>query len=347
MIDSPPLQLSIGPANHGVVQYALDVAAAAARLDSRLRVLSVPDAATASAALDGIARAHLHVTDRLLGDSPEAAADAVERLAVRTTLTLTLHDVPQSSDGVPLSRRIEAYERCFAAADGVIVNSLHERSLVAEFLDVPAPPTVIPLGARVAAVAGPAARRDDPGRERDLVVLISGYVYPGKGHLEAIAAAAEAARLLRAEGAPIARVIVRAIGGPSRGHEGDVAALADRAQGMGVDLEVTGYLEDGAFTEQLLAPGIPVAAHQHVSASRSMLDWVEAGRRPLVVDSRYADEMDRLRPQTSRRFEPSALAGHLMSAWQDPATTWLPAGRSLRPALDDTARSHLDWWASR
>lgn len=347
MIDAPPLQLTIGPASHGVVQYALDVAASVTRLDDRVRVHSVPDALAGVAALAGIERAHVHVTDRLLGRSPEEAAAAVERLGAATTLTLTLHDVPQTSDGAPLSRRISAYERCIAASAGIVVNSAHERSLIAEFLRVEARPVVIPLGSRVATVGDGPTHAGLSAASPDLVVLISGFLYPGKGHLEAILAAAEAAASLRAGGAPVGRVVVRAIGAASPGHEGDVAVLADRARRIGVDLEVTGYLDDASFAEQLIVPGIPLAAHQHVSASRSMLDWVEAGRRPLVIDSRYAAEMDELRPETIGRFEPSSLAQRLVDAWADPASTWLPAGRSLRPTLDDSARSYLDWWASR
>src|SRR6185436_10667256 len=44
-------------------------------------------------------RAHLHFTDRLWAGSPEQAAALVERVAARTALTVTLHDVPQASDG--------------------------------------------------------------------------------------------------------------------------------------------------------------------------------------------------------------------------------------------------------
>lgn len=347
MIDAPPLQLTIGPPSHGVVQYALDVAAALTRTDDRVRVHSVPDVDTALAALDGVDRAHVHITDRLLGRSPEEAADAVERLGAATRLTLTLHDVPQTSDGAPLSRRISSYERCIGASAGIAVNSAHERSLIAEFLSVEAVPVVIPLGSRVAAVGDASTHAGLPAASPDLVVLISGFVYPGKGHLEAIVAASEAAASLRAGDAAVGRVVVRAIGAASPGHEGDVEVLADRARGIGVDLEVTGYLDDASFAEQLVVPGIPLAAHQHVSASRSMLDWVEAGRRPLVIDSRYAAEMDELRPHTIGRFEPSSLAQRLAEAWTDPASTWLPAGRSLRPTLADSARSYLDWWGSR
>ena len=50
---------------------------------------------------DGPARVHLHVTDHLLGRSPEEALAVVAALAARGPVSLTLHDLPQPSDGTP------------------------------------------------------------------------------------------------------------------------------------------------------------------------------------------------------------------------------------------------------
>ncbi|HXH33489.1 MAG TPA: hypothetical protein VNJ54_03640 [Plantibacter sp.] len=350
MSDAPPSQLLVGPATHGVVQYAADVAAEVEAADERATTIRATDPAAALIEMQRLERAHVHVTDRLFGRTPEEAAVAVEALAASTSLTITLHDVPQSSDGRMLARRIEAYGRCIAAARASVVNSEHEQDLVREFIPNARVPQAITLGARTGAVrARDGATEDDPSdpsdaSPRDLVVLIGGYIYPGKGHTEVIAAAAAAAETLRGAGAPLGRVVVQAIGGPSQGHEQDVDVLVSLAAQSGVELQVTGYLDDAAFVGRVRADGIPVAAHSHVSASRSMLDWVENGRRPLVVDSRYAGEMEALRPGTLLRYEPAALADRLVDAWHDPGLTRLQSGLSLRPTIRDAAGAYLEWW---
>lgn len=350
----PPLQLLIGEPGHGVVGYASDVASALRRADNRATVASAADVAEGLEYARRAPRVHLHVTDRLLGRSPEEAADNLERLAGVTRLTITVHDVPQTSDGTVLPRRIAAYTRFLGAAEAVVVNSKHEQQLVGEFLPHARAPHAIPLGARVRtaaarAAAGPAAAAHAEGAERaqaDLAVLIAGYVYPGKGHTGAIRAAAAAARALREAGEAVGDVVVQAIGKPSPGHERDVEALRADAEALGVRFEVTGFLDDDTFARRMLSDGIPLAAHEHVSASRSMLDWVEAGRRPLVIASRYAHEMTQLRPDTMRLYDPADLHVHLAEAWREPARTWLRAGAVLTPTLDDVAHSYLAWWAS-
>jgi hypothetical protein len=349
VIAAPPRLLMVGPAHHGVVQYAIDVARAAVVLDPRASRVDAPTPADAVHLLDQVDRAHVHVTDRLFGRSPEEAAETVEHLAGLTELTVTLHDVPQTSDGRMLDRRIAAYARFIQAARATAVNSHHEQSLIEEFLGLGTAtvPHAIPLGSRIASAPMVVDEASREGAARPLAVLIAGFIYPGKGHSAAIQAASRAADDLRAGGHPVGEVVVRAIGGPSAGHEDDVLALEAEARAVGVSFEVTGYLDDVAFGAQISHPGIPLAAHGHVSASRSMLDWVEAGRRPLVVDSRYAAEMERLRPETMVRYDPSTLHTELAAAWLDPSRTRLPAGRSLRPALPDTAQAYLDWWAGR
>lgn len=348
VIAAPPRLLMVGPQHHGVVQYAIDVADAVVATDPRAERLDAQTPSDAVHLLDGVDRAHVHVTDRLFGRSPEEAAEAVERLADATELTVTLHDIPQTSDGRMLDRRIAAYARFIAAAHATAVNSRHEQALAEEFLGVSASvvPYAIPLGSRIASAPATVDDASQPGAARPLTVLIAGFIYPGKGHAAAIQAASRAAEDLRATGHPIADVVVRAIGAPSAGHEDDVLDLEAEARAAEVSFEVTGYLDDAAFAAQISLPGIPLAAHGHVSASRSMLDWVEAGRRPLVVDSRYAAEMEQLRPETMVRYDPSTLHTELAAAWLDPSRTRLPAGRSLRPALPDTASAYLDWWGA-
>ncbi|MFS0714030.1 hypothetical protein ABC195_09100 [Microbacterium sp. 2P01SA-2] len=337
---APPLCLVWGPAGHGVTDYGSDVVAAARRRDPTLRSVTVTDLDSALAAVAPGEHVHLHATDRLLGSSLEAAADAVEALADACRLTLTLHDLPQPSDGTKYDRRVAAYRRFFAAAAGVAVNSDHERLLVTEHLGDDLHPRVIPLGTRL----GLAPEADVPAATTDLVVLIAGFVYPGKGHEPALRAATAAVNTLRASGHPVGTAVVRALGAASPGHDGDVAALERLAADLGGRFEITGFLSDDDFARRLREPGIPVAAHEHVSASRSMLDWIEAGRRPLVVRSRYSDEMDRLRPGTSTLFDPPELTGLLVAAWRDPASTRLAPGHPLHPDLADAAESYLAWW---
>ncbi|GAB3606573.1 hypothetical protein GCM10027413_19820 [Conyzicola nivalis] len=282
------------------------------------------------------ARMHAHVTDRIFGSSPEEAADRVEALGASTRLTITLHDVPQQSDGTNLGRRSDAYRRFIGAARGVVVNSRHEAMLLDEHLGrAEADSRVIPLGARA---RGP-ADRPRAGGLRPRTVLISGFVYPGKGHLEAIQAAAVAGA--PAEAAP---ATVVAVGAPSAGHERDAHELARRAAELGVDFRVTGFLDDRDYRNELLSDGVPLAAHQHVSASRSILDWAELGRRALVIDSRYAREMEALRPGSISVFRPDELAGKLEAAWNDPESTWLPPSTALSPTLDDVAAEYRAWW---
>ncbi|WP_413354941.1 hypothetical protein [Microbacterium sp. 1P06AB] len=344
MISAPPVLLVLGPEGHGVTRYGDDVAAAVTAVHPDVTVVRVADVPSGDLALDGLdagARVHLHATDRLFGSRPEDAADVVERWAGRCRLTMTLHDVPQPSDGTMFDRRRAAYARMIAAADRVVVNSRHEQHLMDEYLPGSAQAHAIALGART----GIPPVGDDTGAS-DLRVLIAGFIYPGKGHRPAVIAAARAAEVLRARGDGPEVVAVRAIGAPSRGHEADVEQLREEAAALGVDVEVTGFLSDDVFARELAAPGIPLAAHEHVSASRSMLDWVEAGRRPLVVDSRYAAEMDGLRPGTLARYRADDLADRLVEAWRDPASTRLAAGASLAPTLDDVAAAYLRWWAA-
>jgi hypothetical protein len=336
-----PVLLVVGPAGHGVVQYGADVASSVTGRRDGVRIAQVPDVADAEAVMTGSDRVHVHVTDRILGQSPEQAADVVERWASGCRISVTLHDVPQPSDGTMFGRRCAAYGRMAAAASATAVNSRHEQELWLAHIGVDVP-AAIPLGARVE--RAPGAPRD--ATTPDLAVLIAGFVYPGKGHLPAIrAAAAAAAELRRRENEP-RRIVVRAIGAPSRGHEDDIAVLSEEAARLGVTFEVTGFLDERDFSDALRAPGVPLAAHEHVSASRSMLDWVEVGRRPLVVDSRYAREMDELRPGTMRRYRPDVLAGALVDAWLRPGDTWLSSDTPLTPTIDEVADRYLTWWAA-
>ena len=275
------------------------------------------------------ARAHLHFTDRLWGTSPEDAAAVVEKIAGRTSLTVTFHDVPQASDGPDnLPRRSDCYSRVANAARGVVVNSRHEASHLSEAGIVPRTLAVVPLPV-TPAPPGPPPRPGSP----DVAVL--GFFYPGKGHAEVVEAVA-------AQTPAVPTVTV--LGGPSPGHEGDLAALVEQAGTVGVAVDVAGFVPEQDLIARCRAVTVPVVAHRHFSASGSLATWIGAGRRPLVADGRYAREMAALRPATVRLVSPGRLAEAVADALADPASTWLGADAVTRPHLDDTAAAYLRWW---
>lgn len=345
---SPPVQLLVGPGEHGVVEYAGDVAAALERCSPGVAVVRSPSAREALHALDaldgraalgdGPHRVHVHVTDALFGDDLDAAASALASLTTAHRVSLTLHDVPQPSDGERnLPRRAAAYARFVEGAVGVAVNSRHEAQLLAEHVTTAVTPRVIPLGTR-RSVSPPA---DLPGAgSRDVELLMSGYVYPGKGHSEVIAAAAALAR--RGAGS----VGITVLGGVVPRHAAEAERLIETAADAGVDFTITGYLDRASYVRLLGSPGVPVIAHRHYSASRSLLDWPEHGRRPLVVRTRYTDEMAELRPGTLHLAEDSteALADGIERLHGEAGATILRPGTPLEPSLDTVARASLDWW---
>lgn len=331
MITPGPALFVGGPPQHGVVRYAVDVATAvtARRVDEHEPppplVRSV-DAVRAGVPL------HIHFTDRLFGTSPEAAAEAVEQLATLAPITVTVHDVPQPSDGtVSLPRRAECYRRVLRAARGGVCNSEHERSFLREVAVSTRDLTVIPL-----AVEHPAERRSLPeAPDLERAVALIGFVYPGKGHAEVIDAVAAVG----------GGVVVVALGAASTGHEGDVAELRRRAASCGVDFSVTGYLSDDDLLRRCASVAVPIAAHQHISASGSILAWLSAGRRPLVLDSRYAREMLALRPDTLTLVTSRGMAKAIARAIENPASTWLDPSISTAPHLSDVAAAYELWWS--
>ena len=315
-----PHHLLIGPDTHGVTRYAGEVAGAAGALivrDARLLV-------------DG-ARAHLHVTDRLISPDPTAAAELVEALARRVRLTVTLHDVPQPTDGPRFHARAAAYGRIVRASTAWATNSWHEHALVNRWCVAGAHGTVIPLPIQ-GATGGSA--------ETDAHVLgVFGFVYPGKGHRQV----ARAAAALRRGGLP---VTVRVLGDAAKGHADEIAELRRSSHARGVPVEVSGRVPEAGVRDALRRVGVPVAAHRNVSASGSVNSWIAAGRRPLVRDSAYAREMAALRPGTLTLFDDSTLVPRLEDALRRPATTWIEPGTDLGPQLEDTAAAYRSWWAA-
>ncbi|GIG39392.1 hypothetical protein [Cellulomonas phragmiteti] len=334
----------LGPPGHGVTGYAADLAAAVRSRRPDVRVLEVEDP-TALVELAGRGRPlHLHVTDHLLGRSALEAADVVEAVATRCALSLTLHDVPQASDGPGrLERRASGYRRMALAARLVVVSSEHERALLHEHVGagVAATAHVVPLGSAAPVPTVPAPGGPVVERAEGLRVLLAGWVYPGKGHLEAARSAVEAAAGLSGDRAA---VTVVAVGGASPGHESELLDLRAAVRSVGAELQVTGVLSRDAYRAQLAGPGVPVVAHQHVSASRTLLEWAEHGRRAVVLRSRYTEEMAALRPGLVEVVDPSGLATAIAAAWGAPERTWLPATADLRPDLADAAAAHLAIW---
>lgn len=343
-----PVLLVVGPDQHGVTAAALaqaraDVPGDPLHVVRRDRAVG-PDDVDALAAELGPGTVHAHVTDRLFGRTPEEAADCVVALARTCTLVVTLHDLPQASDGpVNHPRRARAYAAVARSAAAVVVSSEHERRLLRASLHetggaeaaaaVDGRVTVVPLP-----VPAPSAVPDDdhgdddrdggavdPGVARDAAVL--GFLYPGKGHeavLEALA------------GLP-ATVGLRALGRASDGHEDLVGRLADRAAELGRRFTVTGYVPDADLPRLLRTVLVPVAPHEHLSASGSINTWIGAGRRPLVPVSDYARELLVANPGAVQLYED--LPGAVARAVADPASTWLPPGFRGRPTLPETVRA--------
>jgi hypothetical protein len=318
---APPVLL-VHPGPHGVAVYAREVAAAVAEVDAAAR--SVGPAEILS--LEPGTPVHAQVTDRLWGSSPEEATGRVLALAERHPLTVTLHDVPQASDGERNRPRRRAFYAAVArAAMAVAVNSEHERTLLAEEGVWDGAVEVVPLPV--------ASQRVHSRPEPDAAVGVLGYFYPGKGHDEALAATA-AAGLTR----------LGVLGRASDGHAAELDAFVRRAADLGVVAEVTGWLDDAAMAARARAVAVPVIAHRHVSASGSLASWIGWGRRPVAVRNRYIDEMSALRPGTLSVVEPDALPAAIRHASDDPSLTWhgihpVPFDRA------DTARAYLRWWA--
>lgn len=313
--------LLVHPGGHGVAVYAREMAAAVRSSRPSIRVVDVadPEASGPDAPL------HVHFTDRLWGASPEEASRAFAALAAGRAVSVTLHDVPQASDGERnLPRRRAAYAAVAAAARGVAVNSEHERALLHEEGVWSGPAVSIPL---------PVELDPEVGRmPADGSIGVLGYFYPGKGHDEAARAAATAG---------IGRMTV--LGRASDGHAVELEEFVRRAGALGVEVEVTGWLDDDEIARRGRAVSVPVIAHRHVSASGSLSSWIGWGRRPVAMRNRYMDEMAALRPGTLQTVDEPDLAVAVRRAFAHPDTTWHGLAR-LPMAWPDAAEAYLRWW---
>ncbi|WP_291048599.1 hypothetical protein [Herbiconiux sp.] len=347
--DRAPADLSTAPLprllvtrdpRHGVTLYAQRLAEA----------LTEPAGAEVTAG----ERVHLHFTDRLWGSDPGAAASAVEELAQRASVTVTLHDLPQPSDGAgSLGRRAASYRRVVEAASGVVCNSHHEAELLAEYVGAVTAITVIPLpvdgpsagaaigadttGAADAGTATVARATQDPAAGSAPAVSVLGYVYPGKGH----------DRVLRAVGnlRRYPRPVVEALGRASEGHEHDVENVRRLARYAGVAFTITGFLPDDELRERCRRSAVPVIAHRHVSASGSLASWLGAGRRPIVLASRYMQEMAALHRNALTVVDGRALDDAIEHALAHPESTRLDDSVRLGPDLAEVAALYRRFWA--
>lgn len=329
---TPVTHLVVGPDEHGVTRYALACARAVdarvVRVPHRVRPTNLPEL---QRRLPAGAPVHLHLTDHLLGRDPDEAATVVERLARQVRLTLTLHDLPQPSDGTAHRARARCYARAAVAARGVVVSSEHERRLLHAVVGEAAGA----LADRVAVVphlvherdAG-AARRPAvasvTGAPRDVVVL--GFVYPGKGHAGALEALPE----LDAD------VGLLALGAASPGHQHLVDDLADRARRLGRRFTCTGWVPDDELAAHLAHAAVPLVAHEHVSASGTLGTWMSAGRRPLAPRNPYVDEVATRLPGSVDAVD-DLLTG-LRAALADPSRTWLADDVVLGPDASEVGR---------
>jgi O-antigen biosynthesis protein len=315
--------LVVGPDEHGVTRYALRCAEAdggpVVRVPQPLRLPALPALLRRLAARDGGA-VHLHLTDHLLGRDPAEAAEVVHRISRRHRLTVTLHDLPQASDGRHHGARARCYARVVSSVRGAIVSSHHELELLREALHRTG--DTLPehrLAVVPHLVEPPAAPPLRPAPQWPPDVAVLGFVYPGKGHLEAL-------RSLHGLAQEVGLV---ALGRASRGHQDLVDDLAALAGADGRRFACTGWVADDQLHRRLQQVAVPVVAHAHVSASGSLATWLSAGRRPVALRNRYVEEVEASSPGSLAVVDD--LRAGVAAALADPASTWLPAGTAVGP----------------
>ena len=152
--------LIVGPAGHGVTEYALGLARATAAEVIREETFG-------DSPLTG--PVHVTFTDHLFGDT-------AERLLARIDgpLSVSLHDIPQPEEGAErYERRARVYRELVEKADVAVVNSNHEAS----FFD-----------AETSVIRLPIPVIESPFNPEEGTVGVLGFLYPGKGHEDLIEA---------------------------------------------------------------------------------------------------------------------------------------------------------------
>ena len=255
-----------GPDDHGITLTARHIASAAITLGFGGAVLHEAQPDRLMNLVDRLPPStrllHLQVNDWLFADAGMDVDHTIATLADRlqrrrVALALTLHDLPQRSNGDALyRRRCNTYRRMVAASVGVAVSSEHERLLLQEALrhtpaaEVPpvsaggpagVPLVVIPLPIEPMVTSGPThglptptLDRTRPGDPVPPTIGIFGYLYPGKGHREVIEA------LTGMDSRPA----VVAIGRASDRHTELLDDLTELAARRGIVFRCTGYVSD-------------------------------------------------------------------------------------------------------
>ncbi|NHN54508.1 glycosyltransferase [Calidifontibacter sp. DB0510] len=306
----------VGPERHGVVAHARLLLRQPALTDDQ--VIRAPDARRASECLRAhrSAHVHLHFTDRLFGGVARAAS-AVAALTAGHSFSVTLHDLPQASDGQHFAARRATYLRIAQDSSLVVVSSAHEARLLHALGPLDTPVEVVPLPIT------PPQREARPDGD---AIAMAGFVYPGKGHERVLAAMAglpPSARLLN-------------LGAPSEGHAELADRYAARAARLGRDFSCSGYLSEPDLLDAMATVRVPVAAPEHVSASGSLTVWNAAGRRPLTTRNAFAREVAARNPHALRIVDD--LPAAVERAWHEPEWTVLPRGVELQPTPASAAR---------
>ena len=326
-VSSDVVSVIVGPDEHGVTRHAGAVAAA-----TGVRVARHTDwTGAVEASCRRASVVHWHFTDRLFGDDVATAAGHFAALAAPLSVrhVVSLHDVPAGGRSTRQARRVAAYRRVAALADVVVVASDHEhRRLLRAGVDAPVvviPLPVLPLGEKTGAGAPPARRH---GRCRAVGVL--GFVYPGKGHGEVIAATA---------GLPD-DVEVVALGCASPGHDELVRCLRVAAATAGRSFRLTGFLDDEALAGAAATVAVPVVAARAVSASASLGTWLSAGRRPIAVRNGFVAELAARDPELVTICEPDELGAAIRRGLAEPRSTWRTSPVPRELTMDAVAGAH-------
>lgn len=334
-----------GPDDHGITLFGRRLYESAAALGFGGTDLVAASPVGLPALVDalppGTRLLHLQVNDWLFADSTATAQDRLLDLAARlrargVAFSVTLHDLPHTGVSAALyARRAATYAALAAVADGIVVCSRHEATLLADAVraadPTAAPPavTVIPLPV----AAAPAPRRPLRRRSGTPTVGVFGFLYPGKGHVEVL----EELRGIR----PTVRLL--AIGRASTGHEHLLADLGELARAYGLEFATTGYVPDADVDTLLRSVDVPIAPAAQVSASGSINSWMAAGRRPLALAGDYTREVAARQPGCVLLYEPGELRTRVLAALRDPSSTWLPPGTVAGPGPEVVARRYVDW----
>lgn len=351
-----------GPEEHGIARVSRQIADAATNLGFSGVVVHEVRPARLIDMVDRLPAAtrllHLQLNDWLFADGGADVDQAIATLAGRlqcrqVKLSVTLHDLPQLSDGSDLyQRRRNTYRQLAASTVDIAVSSEHERLLLHEaFTDAePAamagpprlqppvvPVTVIPLPIDPL-VPSPFIDRAEacPVEWTPLSVGIFGYLYPGKGHREVIE---------EMTGMDPVPALV-AVGRASDRHMELLDELAEVARRRGIAFHCTGYVPDPELLGRLQEVTIPLAPHTHISASGSINSWLSAHRRPLVPAGRYVAELERRMPGALWIYQPGELRRNLEWAMAHPELTWLAKDVLVGPSTQMVAARYLAWLRS-